>query len=49
MVAGVSALMVAIGMGLFANTPILSTTQERFDLSNAAANTRNLRFFEYAF
>ena len=35
--AGVLALVVAVGIGRFAYTPLLPAMQERFDLSNAAA------------
>src|SRR5919206_1701587 len=35
--AGVLALVVAMGIGRFAYTPILPAMQDRFDLSNAAA------------
>jgi MFS family permease len=37
LVAGVLALVIAMGIGRFAYTPILPAMQERFDLSNAAA------------
>jgi predicted MFS family arabinose efflux permease len=37
LLAGISSLMVAIGIGRFAYTPILPAMQESFDLSNAAA------------
>jgi predicted MFS family arabinose efflux permease len=37
LVAGILALVVALGIGRFAYTPILPAMQERFDLSNAAA------------
>src|SRR3712207_5765694 len=39
LVAGILALVVALGIGRFAYTPILPAMQERFDLSNAAAGT----------
>jgi MFS family permease len=39
LLAGVLSLMVAIGIGRFAYTPILPAMQERFALSNAAAGT----------
>src|SRR3712207_279880 len=39
LVAGTLALVVALGIGRFAYTPILPAMQERFDLSNAAAGT----------
>ena len=39
LVAGIVALVVALGIGRFAYTPILPAMQERFDLSNAAAGT----------
>ena len=39
LVAGVLALVIAMGIGRFAYTPILPAMQARFDLSNAAAAT----------
>jgi predicted MFS family arabinose efflux permease len=39
LVAGILALVVALGIGRFAYTPILPAMQERFDLSNAVAGT----------
>ena len=39
LVAGILALVVALGIGRFAYTPILPAMQERFDLSNTAAGT----------
>jgi predicted MFS family arabinose efflux permease len=36
LVGGIPALVVAIGIGRFAYTPILPVTQERFDLTNTA-------------
>jgi predicted MFS family arabinose efflux permease len=39
LLAGILALVVALGIGRFAYTPILPAMQERFDLSNAAAGT----------
>ena len=46
-VAGILALVVAMGIGYFAYTPVQPAVQERFDLSNAA-NTHILRSFECA-
>jgi len=39
LVAGILALVVALGIGRFAYTPILPAMQERFDLSHTAAGT----------
>lgn len=39
LMAGIFALVLAMGIGRFAYTPILPAMQERFDLSNAAAST----------